>query len=120
MARRLGAPASKVRMRDSRSRNVAPCVPSAAGRALRRGMLPVVLLMLAHGAGAQGQVSDGTAIRRDTARRASFGDFEGEFAYHGTSHIVLVARDSILFAVLDDARYPLRPLGDDRFLNAGG
>ena len=54
------------------------------------------------------------------AQRASLASYEGEFAYHGGSHIVLVARDSTLFAVLDDARYPLRFLGGDRFLNGGG
>ena len=51
---------------------------------------------------------------------SSLAGFEGEFAYHGSSRIMLVARDSTLFAVLDDARYPLRFLGGDRFLNAGG
>ena len=50
----------------------------------------------------------------------SLAAYEGEFAYHGSSRIMLVARDSVLFAVLDDARYPLRFLGGDRFLNAGG
>jgi CubicO group peptidase (beta-lactamase class C family) len=54
------------------------------------------------------------------AQRASLASYEGEFAYHGSSRIVLVARDSTLFAVLDDARYPLRFLGGDRFLNGGG
>jgi CubicO group peptidase (beta-lactamase class C family) len=51
---------------------------------------------------------------------SSLAGFEGEFAYHGSSRILLVARDSTLFAVLDDARYPLRFLGEDRFLNAAG
>jgi len=54
------------------------------------------------------------------ARAQSLAGFEGEFAYHGNSRIVLVARDSVLFAVLDDARYPLRFLGGDRFVNGGG
>jgi CubicO group peptidase (beta-lactamase class C family) len=65
------------------------------------------------GAGARAQASGGGSL-------PSLAGFEGEFAYQGGSHIVLVARDSILFAVLDDARYPLRFLGGDRFLNAGG
>ena len=54
------------------------------------------------------------------AQRPSLVGFEGTFAYQGDSRILLVARDSMLFAVLDDARYPLRFLGNDRFLNAGG
>jgi len=65
----------------------------------------------------------GAAIARaqsSTGVRPSLAEFEGEFAYQGNSHILLVARDSMLFAVLDDARYPLRFLGGDRFLNAGG
>ena len=71
------------------------------------GLLHIALLIAAGPATAQ-------------AQRASLAGFEGEFAYHGSSRIVLVARDSTLFAVLDDARYPLRFLGDDRFLNGGG
>ena len=61
-----------------------------------------------------------TAQAQSGASPAPLAGFEGEFAYHGSSHIVLVARDSTLFAVLDDARYPLRFLGGDRFLNGGG
>jgi CubicO group peptidase (beta-lactamase class C family) len=47
-------------------------------------------------------------------------DYEGVYAYHGATSIAIVAADSMLFAVLDEAKYPLRPLGDDRVLNAGG
>jgi hypothetical protein len=35
---------------------------------------------------------------------SSLAGFEGEFAYHGSSRILLVGRDSTLCAVLDDAR----------------
>src|SRR6185369_16913377 len=70
------------------------------------------LLVVAVGSVARAQASAGV--------RPELAGFEGEFAYHGSSRIVLVARDSTLFAVLDDARYPLRFLGDDRFLNGGG
>ena len=47
-------------------------------------------------------------------------DYEGVYAYHGTVTIAIVTADSMLFAVLDEAKYPLRPLGEDRVLNAGG
>jgi CubicO group peptidase (beta-lactamase class C family) len=80
--------------------------------ALRRVLLRAALISLAIGSLARAQSSAGV--------RPELAAFEGEFAYHGGSHILLVARDSMLFAVLDDARYPLRFLGDDRFLNAGG
>jgi CubicO group peptidase (beta-lactamase class C family) len=33
---------------------------------------------------------------------------------------MIVATDSSLFAVIDEAKYPLRAIGADRFLNAGG
>ena len=47
-------------------------------------------------------------------------DYEGVYAYHGTATIAIVAADSMLFAVLDEAKYRLLPLGGDRVLNAGG
>jgi CubicO group peptidase (beta-lactamase class C family) len=47
-------------------------------------------------------------------------DYEGVYAYHGTATIAIVAADSMLFAVLDAAKYRLIPLGGDRVLNAGG
>jgi len=51
---------------------------------------------------------------------STLADYEGTYAYHGMAGIALVARDSTLFAVLDYARYPLRRVGLDLFVNAGG
>ena len=47
-------------------------------------------------------------------------DYEGVYAYHGVTSISLVAADSIYFAVIDEARYPLRYLERDRFVNGAG
>ena len=77
------------------------CVLVAA--AVARASLP---------AGAQVVAADRPAMRLT--------DYEGVYAYHGTATIAIVAADSMLFAVLDEAKYPLRPLGEDRVLNAGG
>ena len=52
------------------------------------------------------------------AQQQALAAYEGEFDYHGDTRLVLVARDSLLFAVIDDARYPLRRLDGDRFINA--
>jgi CubicO group peptidase (beta-lactamase class C family) len=52
--------------------------------------------------------------------RSALADYEGVYVYHGTTKLVIVAADPLLFAVIDDAKYPLRPQGGDRFLNAGG
>lgn len=46
--------------------------------------------------------------------------FEGVYAYHDNTSLVLVATDTTLFAVIDEAKYPLRALGNDRFLNGVG
>ena len=54
------------------------------------------------------------------ASRNSLTDYDGVYAYHGTTSIALVSTDSLVFAVIDEAKYPLRPLGADRFVNAGG
>jgi len=53
-------------------------------------------------------------------RHAPLADYEGVYAYHDGTSIALVAADTMLFAVLDEARYPLRALGGDRFLNGSG
>src|SRR5262245_22331934 len=47
-------------------------------------------------------------------------DYEGVYAYHGGSKLVIVAADPLLVAVIDDAKYPLRQLGADTFKNASG
>lgn len=80
---------------------------------LRVGRAAIVAAMTAvtaHSSGAQ--------VARPA--RAPLADFEGVYAYHGDASIAIVAADSLLFAVLDEAKYPLRPLGDDRVVNAGG
>ena len=65
-----------------------------------------------------------SALRRrfglESAQRVPLADYQGVYAYHGDSTIALVAGDALLFAVLDEAKYPLRPLGEDRFLNGTG
>ncbi|MDB4915656.1 MAG: beta-lactamase, partial [Gemmatimonadetes bacterium] len=40
--------------------------------------------------------------------------------YHGDTRLAVVAGDTMLYAVIDEAKYPLRSLGADRFLNAAG
>jgi CubicO group peptidase (beta-lactamase class C family) len=56
--------------------------------------------------------------RRPTT--APLSDYEGVYDYHGSTTITIVAADPLLFAVLDEAKYPLKPLGGDRFLNGPG
>jgi CubicO group peptidase (beta-lactamase class C family) len=50
----------------------------------------------------------------------SLGEYQGSYAYHGTSSIALVAGDSTLYAVIGEAKYPLRWLARDRFQNGVG
>jgi CubicO group peptidase (beta-lactamase class C family) len=54
------------------------------------------------------------------ARAASLAEFEGVYDYQSGASLALVAADTLMFAVIDEAKYPLRFLGNDRFLNAGG
>ena len=54
------------------------------------------------------------------SRNAPLSDYEGVYAYQGGTSLMIVATDSSLFAVIDEAKYPLRSIGADRFLNAGG
>lgn len=51
---------------------------------------------------------------------ASLDDFTGTYRYHGRATLSLVPGDSILFAILDQAKYPLRFIGSDRFVNGPG
>lgn len=53
-------------------------------------------------------------------QRDTLADYQGVYDYQGGSSIVLVAGETLLFAVIDDAKYPLRPLGENRFLNGSG
>jgi CubicO group peptidase (beta-lactamase class C family) len=47
-------------------------------------------------------------------------DFAGTYRYHGGSTLALVPDDTLLIAVIDQAKYPLRPIGTDRFVNGPG
>jgi CubicO group peptidase (beta-lactamase class C family) len=60
--------------------------------------------------------ADGQAVRRPNR----LAEYEGVYAYQGNTRLTIVAGDSMLYAILDEAKYPLRSLGNDRFLNAGG
>lgn len=55
-----------------------------------------------------------------SAQRSRLEDFTGTYRYHGTTTLAIVPRDTLLFAVIDEARYPLRPIGADRFVNTPG
>lgn len=47
-------------------------------------------------------------------------DFTGTYRYHGGTTLALVPGDSLLFAVIGEAKYPLRPIGADRVINGPG
>lgn len=55
-----------------------------------------------------------------TEPRPPLDDFTGTYRYHGGTTLALVAGDSALFAVIDEAKYPLRSVGGDRFVNGPG
>lgn len=76
----------------------------------------IVLFVLA-ATGAHAQTDAGGT---PASSRARLREYQGVYDYQRGSRIAIVAADSILYAVLDEAKYPLRPLGDDRFRNAGG
>src|SRR4051812_49588931 len=80
--------------------------------------LTIVVLGLVRSATAQ---QSNIAIRtNDTTPDAPLSDYEGVYAYQGGTSLMIVATRSTLFAVIDEAKYPLRSIGGDRFLNAGG
>jgi CubicO group peptidase (beta-lactamase class C family) len=54
------------------------------------------------------------------AAQGTLADYEGVYDYHGRTSLMIVAAGTDLFAVIDEAKYPLRAIGGDRFLNAGG
>ncbi|MEW6160489.1 MAG: serine hydrolase [Verrucomicrobiota bacterium] len=56
----------------------------------------------------------------DRVQRRNLAEYEGVYSYHGTTRLALVAVDTMLLVVLDGAKYPLRPIRDDRFLNSRG
>jgi CubicO group peptidase (beta-lactamase class C family) len=110
------------------TRRMRGCVPSFRGphRVSRRATVwratvaaTLLLVGLASSIGAQ---ESGAVVRSsgDQPRRTALAAYEGVYAYHGSSSVALAATDTILFAVIDEAKYPLRSLGGDRFANAGG
>ena len=73
------------------------------------------------------RVAAQTPATRDTASPRAGGvpskaltDYEGVYEYQGGTKLVLVGAEPLLFAVLDDAKYPLRPLGVDTFRRTAG
>jgi CubicO group peptidase (beta-lactamase class C family) len=70
--------------------------------------------------GAQAGCAVVTQSQRAPLQREALADYQGMYAYRGGTSIALVAKDALLFAVIDEAKYPLRPLGSDRFLNGAG
>ena len=110
------------------TRPVRRCVPSFRGprrvgrrATVRRATVAATLSLvgLASSIGAQASGAVGP-LPRDRFQRTALAEYEGVYAYHGGTSLVIVATDTILFAVIDEAKYPLRPLGGDRFVNAGG
>lgn len=67
----------------------------------------------AQSAPGSGNVSPGTVPPR-------FAPFEGTYRYHGPLTAAIVATDTALVAVIEEAKYLLRPIGGDRFLNPSG
>jgi len=60
-----------------------------------------------------------TAVAAQTPLAHPLSDYAGTYAYSPGTTIEIVAGDE-LFAVLDGAKYKLRPAGIDNFLNPGG
>src|SRR4051812_33694113 len=90
---------------------------AAVRRATVAATLWLVGLASSFGAQESGAV---VPLSSDRPPRTALAAYEGVYAYHGSSSVVLAATDTILFAVIDEAKYPLRSLGGDRFANAGG
>ncbi len=47
-------------------------------------------------------------------------DYTGTYRYHGGATLALVPADTLLVAIIDEAKYPLRHTGPDRFVNGPG
>jgi CubicO group peptidase (beta-lactamase class C family) len=90
------------------------CITRKSGHLALAGLIGVVSTTNAQSTGANPTLDHGGA------RRDSLLEYQGIYAYHNSSSIALVAGDTVLFAVLDEAKYPLRRLGRDRFLNGAG
>jgi hypothetical protein len=97
----------------------------------RRGRTPrclaaLAVLWLANMSWAVAAQTNGTAANLsslsqvDRVQRRNLAEYEGVYSYHGTTRLALVAVDTMLLVVLDGAKYPLRPIRDDRFLNSRG
>ena len=69
---------------------------------------------------AQTPATGDTASAASRAPSKALTDYEGVYEYQGGTKLVIVGAGPLLFAVLDDAKYPLRPVGVDTFQNAGG
>ena len=52
--------------------------------------------------------------------QAPLTDYQGVYAYQNGTTLIVVPTDTKLFAVIDEAKYPLRSIGGDRFLNSSG
>jgi len=75
------------------------------------------LIGLAAPAGAQ---PDPAAGSQDHPAPGALAEYEGRYEYHGGTTLTIVAGRDMLFAVIDEAKYPLRPSGRDSFVNNGG
>lgn len=85
---------------------------------------PAAALLAALLAGAPLRAQPTAPPAAPPAADTALAPFAGTYAYHGATTLELVplaGRDGPrLVAVIDEAKYPLRPLGGDRFLNGVG
>jgi CubicO group peptidase (beta-lactamase class C family) len=80
-------------------------------------LLPLLCLPPLIGA----QVTGGSPVAPTSElQRTALPDYQGAYAYQGSANLMIVAADTMLFAVIDEAKYPVRPIGGDRFLNSSG
>ena len=59
-------------------------------------------------------------LAAQTDRPGALAEFVGTYRYHGEGTLTMAAGDSLLYAVIDEAKYALRPVGRDRFVNGPG
>ncbi len=85
-----------------------------------RSIVAATLLVVAMGSRGAAQAGSAAAKPLPERRNVALADYQGVYSYHGGVKLLIVAADTMLFAVLDEAKYPLRQLGGDRFLNASG
>ena len=94
------------------------------GRALSRwstvGGLALVTSLPTFAAAQAARPSPRTVSGPSRTTTPRFAHLEGTYRYHGSLTAALVATDTGLVAVIEDAKYPLRPIGGDRFLNPAG